>query len=495
MKRYLILSSIILFIPIMTFSQNGQLGIFEGSKDIGTVNIPGFTKYDPEMQSYRIGGSGENMWSANDEFHFAWKVMEGDFFLRTNLKFHNEGKEPHRKAGWMIRQSLENDAPYADLAVHADGLTSLQFRRTIGGNTEEVKADITAPDIIMFQRLGETFIMFTAKNGEPMKETGRMRLDLGSSVYVGLFVCSHNDNEFEQVTFSNVRIFREAPPENINNRNHAISRMEILDIETGLRRIIHESQQYFEAPNWSSVDNHLIFNQGGSLYKMPSTGGEPAIIDTDILKTINNDHGIDPKGIKIVISNNDKGEGSQIYLIPYQGGKAKKITSQAPSYWHGWSPDGKVLAFVGQRNGDYDIYTIPARGGKETRLTTAKGLDDGPDYSPDGKYIYFNSSRTGTMQIWRMKPDGSDQEQMTFDDFNDWFPHPSPDGKWLVFISYHPEVEADNHPPNKHVMLRLMPAEGGDIKVLTHLYGGQGTMNVPNWSPDSKKIAFVSYTY
>jgi len=259
--------------------------------------------------------------------------------------------------------------------------------------------------------------------------------------------------------------------------------------------VIHESQEYFEAPNWSFVDNHLIYNQGGLLYKIPSNGGEPALINTDFLKNSNNDHGIDPKGKIIVISNNDEGVGSHIYLVPYTGGKAKKITSAAPSYWHGWSPDGKMLAFVGRRNDDYNIFTISTRGGKEVQLTSTKGLDDGPDYSPDGKYIYFNSSRTGTMQIWRMRADGSEPQQLTFDDYNDWFPHPSPDGKWIVFISYQPDLEADNHPPNKHVMLRLMPVDGGDIKVLTHLYGGQGTMNVPNWSPDSKKIAFVSYAY
>ena len=86
------------------------------------------------------------------------------------------------------------------------------------------------------------------------------------------------------------------------------------------------------------------------------------------------------------------------------GGTPRRITKNSPSYWHGWSPDGSTLAFVGQRNGDFDIYTIPVTGGDEVRLTTAKGLDDGPEYSPDGSHIYFNSERTGTMQIWRMPP-------------------------------------------------------------------------------------------
>ena len=163
----------------------------------------------------------------------------------------------------------------------------------------------------------------------------------------------------------------------------------------------------------------------------------------------------------------------------------------APSYWHGWSPDGKTLAYCAQRNGEFDIYTIPAAGGEETRLTTAKGLDDGPDYSPDGQYIYFNSERTGHMQIWRMHADGSAQKQVTFDDLNNWFPHISPDGKSMVFLSY--EKDVTGHPPNKDVQLRIMTLADGQIKVLAKLFGGQGTINVPSWSPDSTKVAFVTY--
>ena len=184
-----------------------------------------------------------------------------------------------------------------------------------------------------------------------------------------------------------------------------------------------------------------------------------------------------------------------MYVVPIGGGRPRRVTKYFPSYWHGWSPDGKTLAFVGQRNGDFDIYTIPVTGGDETRLTTAPGLDDGPDYSPDGKYIYFNSERTGHMQIWRMHADGSAQEQITFDDFNNWFPHISPDGKWMVFLTYGADVTG--HPENKDVMLRLMPLDPKSsdkkIAVLAKLFGGQGTINVPSWSPDSKQVAFVSY--
>jgi Tol biopolymer transport system component len=185
--------------------------------------------------------------------------------------------------------------------------------------------------------------------------------------------------------------------------------------------------------------------------------------------------------------------GSIIYTVPVTGGTPKQVTPKGPSYLHGWSPDGKYLVFCGSRDGEYDVYRVPVNGGPEVKLTDTKGLDDGPEYSPDGKYIYFNSVRSGTMQIWRMKADGSDQEQVTNDEFNNWFAHISPDGKSMVFLSFlKEEVEPGIHPPYKHVYIRTMAVENGKPKVLAYVYGGQGSINTPSWSPDSKRIAFIS---
>jgi Tol biopolymer transport system component len=194
-----------------------------------------------------------------------------------------------------------------------------------------------------------------------------------------------------------------------------------------------------------------------------------------------------------VISDQTQERRSIIYTLPITGGLPQRVTKLGPSYWHGWSPDGTTLAYCAERDKEFDIYTIPAQGGEETRLTDAPGLDDGPDYSPDGRFIYFNSDRTGTMQIWRMRTDGSAQEQVTSDEFNNWFPHPSPDGKWLVFLSYEKDVKG--HPENKDVALRIMPLAGGQPEILANVFGGQGTLNVPSWSPDSRQVAFVSYQF
>ncbi|MHC4301669.1 MAG: biopolymer transporter TolR, partial [Planctomycetota bacterium] len=179
---------------------------------------------------------------------------------------------------------------------------------------------------------------------------------------------------------------------------------------------------------------------------------------------------------------------------PIGGGEPRRVTEHGPSYLHGWSPDGNFLTYTAQRNDQYDIYKIHRSGGQEIRLTNTQGLDDGSEYTPDGKHIYFNSNRTGTMQIWRMKPDGTEPGQITFDEYHDWFPHVSPDGRWIVFLSFDKGIDSADHPFYKHVYLRLMPAGGGEPKAVGYVYGGQGTINVPSWSPDSKRIAFVSNT-
>jgi TolB protein len=270
------------------------------------------------------------------------------------------------------------------------------------------------------------------------------------------------------------------------------SSLEIFSLDSNSRKVLYKAEQHFEAPNWSNDGKFLLYNSDGKIYSIPARGGKPELLNTGFAQRCNNDHGISPDNKELAVSHHEEKSGkSMIYILPVKGGEPRLITPNAPSYWHGWSPDGKTLAYCAERNGEYDIYTIPTSGGKETRLTSATGLDDGPDYTYDGNFIYFNSVRTGKMKIWKMKPDGSNQEQVTFDEYNDWFAHPSPDGKWLVFVSYEKEVEG--HPANKNVTLRIMPMSGGEPKVIAKLFGGQGTINVPSWSPDSKQFAFVSY--
>lgn len=277
-----------------------------------------------------------------------------------------------------------------------------------------------------------------------------------------------------------------------------ISFVQTVNIETAKIDTVVKLNQHFEAPNWHP-DGYLIMNSNGFIYTYDISQNSMEVLYTGSAIACNNDHGVSPDGKWLVVSSNDKEDPSPksyksaIFILPMEGGAPRKVTDQVPSYWHGWSPDGNTLAYCAERNGNYDIYTIDVNGGEETRLTLTEGLDDGPEYSPDGKYIYFNSYRTGHMQLWRMKADGSDPEQLTFDENSNWFPHVSPDNKWVAYIAYTSDQKQD-HLFGKDVKLRLMNLKTKEIKDLTPVFfGGQGTINVPSWSPDSKKIAFIGY--
>ena len=285
------------------------------------------------------------------------------------------------------------------------------------------------------------------------------------------------------------------------NPQRVISYLEVYDLETRSHQVIKEFPFLIEAPNWTSDGKWLVINKNGRLYKVAPDGSTDLIeISTGAVTQCNNDHVISADGKWIALSSNDpneKGWNSYVYTVPFEGGDPKKITPLGPSYLHGISPDGKKIAYCAFRgpNNEQDVYVMPVKGGKEVRLTDAPGLDDGPEYSMDGKYIWFNSVRTGRMQAWRMKTNGKEQTQMTFDtDMNSWFPHISPDGEKVVYIAYHDyEVAAGDHTANQNVELRMIPAAGGEPETLVKLFGGQGTINVNSWSPDSKKFAYVSY--
>jgi Tol biopolymer transport system component len=478
-------------VPMMGQSAGGPLGIFEGQCDIGTVLHPGSAHLD--AGGYVVTGSGENMWFRTDAFHYVWKKMSGDVALEAGINFPQEGKNPHRKACLVIRQSLDADSAYADIAVHGVGLTSLQYRDQAGALTHEVQSNVDAPARVRIEKRGQNVYMFVAaKSQDPLEFAGgSVRLAFKDPFYVGLGVCSHEADLSETAVFSTVKIdtqlMQSATP-------RLFSTLEAISIGSTDRRVIHVAPRHFEAPNWTPDGKSLIFNSDGRLFRIGVDGGAPEPIDTGPNIRCNNDHGISPDGKWLAISDQSAApHQSMIYTLPISGGTPRRITDQAPSYWHGWSPDGKTLAFCGQRDGRFGIFTIPAAGGSEMRLTTAAtgGLDDGPDYSPDGQFIYFNSDRTGLMQIWRMHPDGGAPEKITSDDRNNWFAHPSPDGKAIVFLSYDKDVKG--HPANKDVQLRLMSLADKRVTVLANLFGGQGTINVPSWSPDSLRVAFVSY--
>jgi TolB protein len=473
-----------------------KMGVFDHAGDVGDVRRKGSATYDSVAQTYRLRGAGSNIWFKKDEFQYAWKFQTGNFILQTRAGLVGPGVDPHRKFGWMARASLDTNAAMVCATVHGDGLTAIQFRKQAGANVEEVKSPVKMPDILQLERRGRSFFMSVARFGEPFWTVEVPDFDFPPELHVGLFVCSHHADAVEEAWFDNVRTITPAKPNFVPYREYIGSHLETVDITTGQRRILYSENASLQAPNWTNDNKALIYNKGGLLYRRDFATGKSAEIPTGTVRQNNNDHVLSFNGKMLGLSSSSgtPEQGSLIYTVPVEGGDPKLITPDGPSYLHGWSPNGKWLTYTARRkDNEYDIYKIPAAGGKEIQLTTTPGLDDGSEFSPDGKYIWFNSVRSGRMQLWRMDADGKNQTQRTFDAFNNWFPHLSPDGKWVVFLSYQLDVKPDDHPFYRHVYLRKMPADGSaPPQVIAYFYGGQGSINTPSWSPDGKSVAFVS---
>ncbi|MDX2150040.1 MAG: hypothetical protein SFV54_04845 [Bryobacteraceae bacterium] len=470
------------------------VGIFTISTDVGVNPTPGSATHDPAAMAYRITGSGANIWGATDAFRFVARQLTGDFALTANIRFEGAGVDPHRKAVLMVRQDLSPDSPYADIAVHGDGLTALQYRTTKGGITEEIRSPINSPERLRLERRGNRITVYAGGTA-----SGPLTIVLQDPVYVGLGVSSHNAAVTETAVFSDVRL------ENQPAQPRYRSKITVFEVASRQSKVVFTGDGIIEAPNWSRDGRYLLVNTNGNLYRVP--------LDNPALEQIqlegnqfrcNNDHDLTRDGKLLAFSaSTPQSRQSQVFTATAEGTNVKLITPRAPSYFHGWSPDSKWLAFVGLRNGKYEIYRAPATGdGTEEQLTSAGAYDDGPEYSPDGQWIYFNSDRGGGWNIWRMPATGAGAgdklaEKITSDPLEDWFPHLSPDGKKMVFLSFPAGTKGHNdRMPGVQLRLREVPGKRvttAPITVLTTIHGGQGSINVNSWSPDSKQFAFVEY--
>src|SRR5665213_561030 len=381
-----------------SFAQR-PIGIFEDNLDIGNPKLAGSATYDAATQTYNISGASDNIWFNHDEFHFLYKKIQGDFILTADFAFTGDTADAigHRKIGWMIRESTDADAASANACKHIDGLVVLQWRPYKGMFMRDPEEERFYPkqggQTLQLQRIGKMITMKIAHPGEPLQLVGSYKTDvLDKDVLVGLFISSHDSNTVAHAKVWNVRIDKPVIHEYTSNP-HAIippvndvlgSRLEIMDVADGSRKVIYEAADRFEAPNWMPDGKKLLFNEGGFLYTIPIEGGTPEKLNTGDVSKINNDHVISFNGKMLAISSSREGlpgGGSTVYTLPLSGGQPQLITDNTPSYLHGWNPNGKEVAIVAKRNGSnvYNLYKVNLADRKETALTTnTKVHVDGP---------------------------------------------------------------------------------------------------------------------
>ena len=468
MKNHKFLTVIVIILSMIdtSFAQTPKVGIFDTAVDVGKPKLTGSSSYDSTKQEYSLKGAGYNIWFNRDEFHYVASRIKGDFIVTADFEFPNPiGKDPHRKYGWMVRENLQEDAAHFTATIHGDGLTVAQWRVMRGAHMRDPQDELFFPKkkarTIQIERKGKTYTMRIANAGEPLQSYGSITMEnIGDNPYVGLFVGSHNADAIEEARVWNVRVDKIMPLNfNFNGADSIGSRLEILDVFTGNRKVVYENPTRFEAPNWMPDGKKLLFNSKGSIWTIPIDGSaEPTKLNTGTVERNNNDHVISFDGKMLGISSSRTGMfggGSTIYVLPITGGEPKLVTEKTPSYLHGWAANNKEVYYVARRdtnrNSLYHVFKANIDNGVETQLTRYTfGHVDGPEGSPDGK--------------------------------------------WIAYISFADDIDPITHPGGKSVSLKLMPVNGGFPRTIAHLYGGQGTINTPSWSPDSKKIAFVSYS-
>ena len=477
-----------------------SLGVFEGQSDIGSVTPPGTGRYDADSGIYTLTSAGANTWYHHDDFHYLWKKTSGDVALTAQASFpprsYQHEPDPHRKAILMFRQTLDAGGTHVSLSDHGSGLIALQYRRERGANTEDIELNIDAPQTIRLEKRGDTFTVFLSMRGEPLHQVGAAtQLHLEEPFYVGLGAVSHDAGTTDRVEFSHVAL-ESLPPVANDTRLALFSTVQTIGIDDQFRRamVVRSVPAFIQSPDWAPDGKSIYVYENARVMKIPyldpGGGGVPQAIDTGALVGCGGNYGLSPDGKSFAITcARTKESPHQVFVLPAAGGgKPRQITDgPVSSYFHAWSPDSKTVAFTRGSASKADIFTVPAAGGPEVRLTQDT-INDGPDYSPDGKLIYFDSSRSGTTQIWRMKADGSGAEQVTDDGNINSSPHVSPDGKTVAFLSQPVRAGAGIGA----AAIKVLDAPNGLIRTVVEFEGNRNSFSTYAWG-DSKHLAFVSY--
>jgi len=491
-----------------------SLGIFQGTTDVGRLSSfgPGAARYDARTRSYEITGGGANMWAASDHFRYVWLRLSGDVAIEASVRFtdsqpDSEEAQPHRKACLIVRQTLDSSSAYGDAALHASGLTSLQWRDAPGAPTHEVqtaadaRSPLTEPTRLRIEKRGDYVSMYVAEGDAPLQPSGgAAKVALSGTFYVGLGVTAHDSTRIETATFSDVRVERLAPAP---ATGAVISTIETISLRSRDRRVA--SVETNPAPVlgawWYPDSTRTLFYRSmweqlmrvqAELPGQPSSRGRAAgaqRIGSGISSCTRCE--IPATGPRWSLQQGSAGASASLLLTWTEATSAAFAAGNADSELGivtRWSPDGSAFVFASLK--DNHIYFVPVRS-REPKKLTVQGRNADPVFSPDGRYIYFSSDRSGRWQLWRLNVDGSAAERLTRDDFDDTHPYLSPDGRSVAFLSF--EGATTNRATLRDARLRLLSLADGRIEELAKLLAGDSSLAAYPWSPDGQYLAFVSY--
>jgi len=465
-------------------AQAPAVGIFEGQSDVGTVLKPGSATFDAASNSYTITSHGENMWAAEDDFHFVWKKMSGDVTVTADIRFLTATGNAHKKGMLIVRRTLDPDSDYVDAALHVVGLTSMQSREVKGGNTREVQSWMASPRRMRLVKRGAYFFMYVAgEDGDFHLSGGSMKLELNEPFYVGLGVCAHDRTAEETVVFSNVEVKSGGG----SGEPKLYSTLEAVPVQSTDRRSVYVGKGRMAGPVWSKDGKTLLFVDDGKLRSIVAVGGKPVAVPAGALDQLNAHSAISVDGTLLAVTEAAKGRRA-VYTLPAGGGTPVRLTRQDAQF-EAWTPDGGLL-LSGKRKKKETFFKVGLPGGSESPVQLGAGTNANPGYSPDGKFIYFDSDRSGSRQIWRMAADGTGAEQITTDEFLNSTPRVSPDGLQVAFLSVGkggPEgAETD-------MKVRSVILATKAVRVISNMVGGVGSLGSAPWSPDGRTLTYVSY--
>ncbi len=328
---------------------DGPLGEFDDHGDVGSPKLAGSAAYNAVSQEYTLGRRRREHVGAARRVPFRVEADDRRLHPAGARRARRQGRRsaPQGSAS-MVRPSQDADSPYVDGVVHGDGLTSLQFRRTKGRRpTEQVESVVKGADVIQLERKGQTYTFSAAKFGELFATSATATSTLGDDVFVGLFALLAQPRRHERAIFRDVRLIRPAKTDFVPYRDYIGSVLEILDVPTGHRRWSISRPSRSKRPTGRRTAPRSSTTPAAAGGARPPPSLRPRYApdrpsSTPARNRNNNDHVLSFDGTMLGISDQSTpAHGSDDLHRAGRRRHAEAHHAAAPSYLHGWSPDGR----------------------------------------------------------------------------------------------------------------------------------------------------------